>query len=106
MRLAAQIFDLDLVLQQFGLHPHRIGVALVDLVDRDDDRHARRLGVGDGFDRLRHDAVVGGDHQHDEVGDLGAARAHRGEGGVARRVEEGDLLARSSAAPDRRRYAG
>ena len=45
----------------------------------------------DGFDRLRHDAVVGGDHQHDDVGDLGAARAHRGEGGVAGRVEEGDL---------------
>ena len=93
MRLAAQIFDLDFVLQQFGLHPHRIGVALVDLVDRDDDRHVRRLGMGDGFHGLRHDAVIGGDHQNDEIGHLGAARAHRGEGGMARRVEEGDLLA-------------
>ena len=42
------------------------------------------------FDRLRHDAVVGGDHQHDDVGELGAAGAHRGERRVARRVEEGD----------------
>ena len=103
---AAQIFDLDFVLQQFGLHPGRIGVALVDLVDRHDHRHIRRLGVGDGFHRLGHDAVIGGHHQDDEIGDLGAARAHRGEGGMARRVEEGDLLAATSAAPDRRRYAG
>ena len=92
-RLAAHVFDLDFVLQQFGLHARRIGVALVDLVDGHDHRHARRLGVRDGFDRLRHDAVIGGDHQDDQIGDLGAARAHRGEGGVAGRVEEGDLLA-------------
>ena len=36
-------------------------------------------------------AVIGRDHQHDDVGDVGAARAHLGEGLVARRVEEGDL---------------
>ena len=33
-----------------------------------------------------------GHDQHDDVGHLGAARAHGGEGLVARRVEEGDLL--------------
>ena len=49
------------------------------------------LGVVDGLDRLRHDAVVGRDHQHDDVGDVGAAGAHGGEGLVAGRVEEGDL---------------
>ena len=58
----------------------------------------RGLGVIDGLDRLRHDAVVGRHHQHDDVGDLGAARAHGGEGLVARRVDEGDLL------PVRRRH--
>ena len=36
-------------------------------------------------------AIVGGDHQDDDVGDVGAARAHLGECLVARRVEEGDL---------------
>ena len=41
--------------------------------------------------RLRHDAVVGGDDQDDDVRHLGAARAHGGERLVARRVEEGDL---------------
>ena len=33
------------------------------------------LGVIDRLDRLRHHAVVGGHHQHDDVGDLGAALA-------------------------------
>ena len=47
----------------------------------------------DRFDRLRHHAVVGRHHQHRNVGGLGAARTHRREGGVARRVDEGDLLA-------------
>ena len=84
----------------------RVGAGLVDLVDRDDHRHARRLGVGDRLLGLRHDAVVGRHHQDDDVGHLGAAGAHGGEGLVARRVEEGDLLARRQGRPDRRRYAG
>ena len=104
--VAAQRFDLDLVLQQFGAHALRLGVRLVDLVDGDDHRHLRRLGVMDRLDRLRHDAVVGRNHQHHDVGDLGAARAHGGEGGVAGRVDEGDLGARRRGRPDRRRYAG
>ncbi len=49
--------------------------------------------MADGLDRLLLDAVVGRDHQHHDVGDVGAARAHRGEGLMARRVDEGDALA-------------
>ena len=79
--------------QQIGPDPQWVGGGLVDLVDGDDDRHARGLGVIDGFDRLRHDAVVGRNHQHDDVGHLGAAGAHGGECLVARRVEEGDRIA-------------
>ena len=82
------------MLQQVGAHAGRVGLRLVDLVDRDDHRHAGGLGVIDGLDRLRHDAVVGGHHQHDDVRHLGAAGAHGGEGGVAGRVDEGDLAAR------------
>ncbi len=104
--VAAERFDLDFVLQQFGAHALGLGVGLVDLVDGDDDRNLRRLGVVDRFDRLRHDAVVGRDHQHDDVGDLGAAGAHRGEGGVAGRIDEGDPRRPTARSPDRRRYAG
>ena len=92
--VAAERFHLDFVLQQFGAHALRLGVRLVHLVDGDDHRRFRGLGVIDGFDRLRHDAVIGRDHEHDDVGHLRAARAHRGERGVARRVDEGDLAVR------------
>ena len=91
--VAAHRFDLHFVLQQFGAHALRLGVGLVDLVDGDDHRNLRRLGVIDRLDGLRHHAVIGRDHQDDDVGHLGAARAHRGERGVAGRVDEGDLLA-------------
>ena len=47
----------------------------------------------DRLNRLRHDAVIGGDDKDDDVGDGGAAGAHRGEGGVPWGVDEGDLLA-------------
>ena len=65
----------------------------VDLVDRDDDRHLGRFGVVDGFEGLRHDAVVRRHHQDDDIGDLGAAGAHAGERFVTGGVDEDDLLA-------------
>jgi hypothetical protein len=45
----------------------------------------------DRFDRLRLQPVIGRHHEHRDVGDIGATRAHFGEGFVARRIEEGDL---------------
>ena len=44
----------------------------------------------DRLHRLRHDAVVGGDDEHDDVGDATGAGAHGGERLMARRVEERD----------------
>ncbi len=44
----------------------------------------------DRLDRLRHDAVVGGDHQHDDVGGVGTTGTHLRERGVTRGVEERD----------------
>ncbi len=46
----------------------------------------------DRLDRLRHDAVVGGDDEHDDVGRLGAAGTHLRERGVAGRVDERELV--------------
>ena len=91
--VAAERLHLDLVLQQFGTHALRPGVGFVDFVDSDDDGDFRRLGVLDRFHGLRHDAVVGGDDQYDNVGDLGAARTHRRKGGVAGCIDEGDPAA-------------
>ena len=44
----------------------------------------------DGLHRLRHHAVVGGDHQDRDVGGLGAASTHGGERLVTRGVDERD----------------
>ena len=92
LHVAAHRLDHDLVLEQALADPLRVGLGLVDLVDRHDHRHAGGLGVVDRLDRLRHDPVVGRDHQHHDVGDVGTARAHLGERLVARGVEEGDLV--------------
>ena len=92
-RLARHALDDHLVLQEIGAHALRIGARLVHLVDGDDHRHLGRLGVVDRLHRLRHHAVVGGDHQNHDVRDLGAARPHGGERLVTRRVDERDGLA-------------
>ncbi len=91
--VAAVLLDDDAALGELRLDAVRLAVGQVDLVERHDDGHARGPGMVDGLDRLGHDAVIGGDHQHRDVGDPGAARAHRGEGLVARRVEEDDAPA-------------
>src|SRR4051794_24069016 len=67
-----------------------VGPLLVDLVDRDHDRHLGGLGVVERLDRLRHDAVVGRHDQDDDVGDLRATGTHRGERLVTGGVDEGD----------------
>ncbi len=90
-RLAAEFLGHQAVLGELGAHPLRVGAFLVDLVDRDHDRHAGRLGVVERLGGLRLHPVVGGDHEHDQVGGLRAAGAHRGERLVARGVDERDL---------------
>src|SRR5438128_595958 len=71
-RLPAVLLDRDAVLRELALHQVRVGVGLVDLVQRDDDRNARRLHVRDGLDRLWLHAVVRRDHEDGDVGDLRA----------------------------------
>ena len=91
-RLAAPVLGGEPVGGELVADAVGLGALLVDLVDRDQDRHVGGAGVVDRLFGLRHDAVVGGDDDDGDVGDLGAAGAHRGEGGVAGRVEEGDRL--------------
>ena len=87
-RVAAPIFGGQAVFGQTLFDFFQIGIGPVHLVDRDDDRHLGRARMVDRFHRLRHDAVVGGDDQHDDIGDLGAARAHGGKRFMARRIEK------------------
>ncbi len=89
--VAAHVLDDHLVLEKFLADLLRLGFGLVDLVDGDDHRDAGGLGVVDRLDRLRLQPVIGGHHEDDDVGDVGAAGAHLGEGLVAWRVEEADF---------------
>ena len=91
--VAAVLLDDDPGLGQLGLDPLGVGVGLVDLVERDDDRHLGRLGVADRLERLGHDPVVRRDHDDRDVGHPGAAGAHRRERLVTRGIEEDDPLA-------------
>src|SRR5690242_15049821 len=91
LRVAAELLGHQAVLGELGPHSLRVGALLVDLVDRHDDRHARRLRVVQRLGRLRLHAVVGRDHQDHQVGGLGPAGPHGREGLVTRGVNEGDL---------------
>src|SRR5512133_1755069 len=87
--LAAVLLGDQVVLGELLADLGRVGFGLVDLVDRHHDRHRGRLGVVDRLHGLAHDPVVGGDHQHGDVGDGRAPGPHGGERLVARGVDEG-----------------
>ncbi len=89
----AHRFHKDVMLQQSSTNLLRIGSRLVDLVDRHDDRNTCRLGMVDRFNRLRHHAVIGSHHEDGNVGRLRTTGTHCSKGSVARRIDEGDLLA-------------
>ncbi len=91
--VAAVLLDDHVGPGELGLDPVLVGIRLVDLVEGDDDRDLGGPRVADRLERLGHDPVVRRDHDHRDVGDPGAARTHRRERLVTRRVEEDDLLA-------------
>src|SRR5262245_28544492 len=82
------------VLLQLFLHAIEVRAWKIHLVDSYHDLHmGRGLGVINRFSRLRHNAVVGRNHQHNDVSDVRATRSHGGECGVSRRVDKRDLVA-------------
>ena len=89
-RVAAVLLGHQAVLGELAAHLDGIGALLVDLVDRDHDRHVGRLGVVERLDGLRLHAVVGRHHEDRDVGDLCATGTHGGERLVTRGVDEGD----------------
>ena len=67
----------------------RLGFTGVVVTDAMNMAPAKKFSPGEAAVK----AVVAGNDQHDDVGHVGAAGAHLGEGRMARRVDEGDLLA-------------
>ena len=92
-RRAAPIFRHQPAIGELLLDPLGHGVGLINLVDGHDDGHFRGVSVIDGFDRLRHNAVIGAHDQHNDVGSLRTAGTHAGKRFVTRRIEENNLAA-------------
>ena len=76
------------MLQQAVFHPCRVGLRLVNFIDRHNNRRFCRLGMVNRLNGLRHDAIIGSHDQNNNIGHFGAARAHGGKGGMTRRVNE------------------
>ena len=93
-RAAAPVFRHQAAIGELLLDALGQGIGLVDFVDRNNDRDVGGLGVIDGFQRLRHDAVVSSDHQDNDVGHLRSASTHAGKGFVTGGVEENDLASK------------
>src|ERR1700733_3371610 len=92
-RFAAPVFGHEAAIGQLLFDAVGHGFRLVDFVDRNDDGDFGGVRVIDGFEGLRHHAVVSGHDQHNNIGRLGAARAHASESLVTGSVEENDLAA-------------
>ena len=73
------------------IYPVWHGIRLVNLVDRDNDRHFRGVRVIDSLKRLRHYAVVRSDYENNDVSGFCSARTHSGKRLVTWRVKEYDL---------------
>ena len=89
-RLAAVLLRHETELGELAADLRGVGTLLVDLVDGHDDGHLSGLGMVECLDRLRLDAIIGGDDEHGDIRHLRAAGAHGGECLVARRIDEGD----------------
>ena len=97
-RLAAPVIRHESFLLQLLANLHRVRVRMVALVDGDEDGKFRGLGMIQGFERLRHDAIIGGHKDRiDKAGGLqveqatkapdltiGAGAARRAHGGLDR----------------------
>ena len=63
---------------------------LINLVDGNNDRHVTGLGMLNSFDGLRHNSVIGSNHENHDIGCGSTAGTHCGKCGMTRSIEEGD----------------
>ena len=89
--IAAPVFRQQSTVGELLLYPVGLCIRLVDLVDRNNDGDAGRSCVINGLQRLRHHAIIGGNHQDNDVGDFGATGAHACECLVTGGIDKDDF---------------
>ena len=92
--IAAPFVGYDFVCSQLLADTLRVGGFFIDFIDGNHHRYARRFRMGNGFDGLRHHAVVGCDHENHDIGCFRTARTHGGKRFVTRSIQEGNHAAR------------
>ena len=90
LNFTAHSFHDNFMLKQTLTHLLRICAFLVDLIDSNDHRHIGSLGMLNGFNRLRHQAVISCDDQDYDIRYRGTALTHLRERFVPWGIEEGD----------------
>ena len=90
--LATPVLQQNSPFAQFAFDAIGVSCWQIDLVDGDDDWRSSCFGVIDCLYCLRHHAIVGCNHEDDQVRYSGATGAHRREGGVSRCIQEGDSV--------------
>ena len=91
--LSAPLFRNDAMLGKFLPNTGWIGAGLIDFVNGNDNGNACGLCVVDGFNGLRHHAVVRRDNQNNDVGHLCTTGTHGGKRFVTGRVNKGNTAA-------------
>ena len=75
---------------KLGLYTVGICLGLVHLVYCNNDGNLGILGVIDSFDSLGHNTVIGGNHQNNNISNLGTTGTHHGKCFVTRCIQEGN----------------
>ena len=58
LNITAQVFDLNLLLQQVGFYACRVGIRQINFIDCDNHWNTRRFDMVNRFNRLWHNSVV------------------------------------------------
>ena len=91
LHVTAPSFWHQILRRQLIGHAIRVSAFKIHLVDRNNDRHLRRLCVLNRFNRLRHHSVISSNHKNHDIGHFRTACTHRGKCRVSGRINKGDL---------------
>ena len=82
------------MLQEVRFDLLRIRIIAIHFIDSDNNRRICRLGIFNGFNRLRHDAIISCHYKDDNIHRLCATSSHFRESRVTRRIKDRNLFSR------------